>query len=178
MMILEHGRPADTADRKEKEIRTYDFLDRMGIPYDRIDHPPADTMEICNAKNAVLQATICKNLFLSNRQGTTFYLLMMPADKQFKTSVLSSQIGSSRLSFGSAEKMEEFLDVTPGSASVMGLINDRSRRVQLLIDADILKGEYFGCHPCINTSSLKIRTQDLLEKILPAIHHPPRIVHL
>ncbi len=177
-MTLENGRPKDTSGRLDKEIRVYDFLDRIGVTYQRIDHPPADTMEVCAAKNAILQATICKNLFLSNRQGTMFYLLMMPAEKQFRTSVVSKQVGSARLSFGSSEKMEEYLDVTPGSASVMGLINDTGRRVQLLIDADILTGEYFGCHPCINTSSLKIKTQDLLEKILPLIHHQPRIVHL
>ncbi len=177
-MVLEHGRPLSEAGRLEKELRVYDFLDRIGVSYDRIDHPPADTMEVCRAKNAILRATICKNLFLSNRQGTVFYLLMMPAEKHFKTSIVSKLIGSSRLSFGTDEKMAAFLDVTPGSVSVMGLINDTQNRVTLLIDSDILKGEFFGCHPCINTSSLKIKTQDLLEKILPAAHHIPKVIYI
>ena len=177
-MVLENGRPKDTTGRLDKEIRVYDFLDRIGVGYQRIDHPPADTMEICAEKNAILQATICKNLFLSNRQGTTFYLLMMPAQKQFKTAVVSKLVGSSRLSFGTPEKMAELLDVTPGSASVLSLINDTRCCVQLLIDADILSGEYFGCHPCINTSSLKISTKDLLEKILPLTHHSPRVIRI
>ena len=126
----------------------------------------------------VLDAVICKNLLLCNRQCTEFYLLMLPGDKHFKTSVLSKEIGSSRLSFAAPEYMEKFLDITPGSVSVLGLMNDGENHVQLLMDEDVLKGEYVGCHPCINTSSLRLRTADLMEKILPAVHHAPRIVTL
>ena len=126
----------------------------------------------------VLDAVICKNLLLCNRQCTEFYLLMLPGDKHFKTSVLSKEIGSSRLSFAAPEYMEKFLDITPGSVSVLGLMNDRENHVQLLMDEDVLKGEFIGCHPCINTSSLRLRTADLMEKILPAVHHEPRIVTL
>ena len=126
----------------------------------------------------MLDATICKNLLLCNRQNTAFYLLMIPGDKVFKTSVLSKEIGSSRLSFAKPEYMEEYLDITPGSVSVLGLMNDHDHHVQLLMDEDVLKGEYFGCHPCINTSSLRIRTSDLMEKIIPAMDHPARIVTL
>ena len=165
-MELFHGRPEDVTGRTDKEIAVYDYLDNLGISYDRVDHPPADTMEVCNEKNAVLKATICKNLVLCNRPETEFYLLMMPAEKQFKTKYLSSQIGSSRLSFAKPHYMEELLNVTPGSASVMALIFDREKRVKLLIDEDVLKGEYFGCHPVINTSSLKIKTTDLTDIIL------------
>ena len=175
-MTLFEGRPADSTGRLEKEIRTYDFLDSLGVRYQRIDHAPAMTMEVCTAIDEVLEATICKNLLLCNRQGTAFYLLMLPGNKVFKTSVLSKQIGSSRLSFASAEAMEQFLDITPGSVSVMGLMNDHENRVQLLMDKDILEGEYFGCHPCINTSSLRLKTDDLLHKIIPAMGHEPRMV--
>jgi Ala-tRNA(Pro) deacylase len=135
-------------------------------------------MEICEEIDRVLGATICKNLFLCNRQQTDFYLLMMPGDKPFKTKDLSAQIGSSRLSFATAEFMEQFLDITPGSVSVMGLMNDKDKRVRLLIDADVLKEEYVGCHPCINTSSLRLRTEDLREKIIPALAHEPTVVTL
>ena len=177
-MELMHGRPETNEGRLPKEILVYDFLDNLGVDYLRIDHEPAMTMEICADIDKTLEATICKNLLLCNRQATVFYLLMLPGSKVFKTSVLSKQIGSSRLSFASAEAMEEFLDITPGSVSVLGLMNDKDKRVQLLMDKDILEGEYFGCHPCINTSSLKLKTADLMEKIIPAMGHEPRIVNL
>ena len=177
-MELVNGRPADCSGRLSKEIRTYDFLDNLGIAYQRIDHEATMTMEACAAVDEVLDAVICKNLLLCNRQATDFYLLMIPGDKHFKTSALSKQIGSSRLSFADGKYMEEFLDITPGSLSVLGLMNDREHRVNLLMDEDILAGEFFGCHPCINTSSLRLRTQDLMEKIIPAMGHEPRMVTL
>ena len=177
-MVLQKGRPADTAGRLEKEIRSYDLLDSLGIEYDRIDHEPAMTMEVCEEIDRALGATICKNLFLCNRQQTDFYLLMMPGDKPFKTKDLSSQIGSSRLSFGSPEYMEQLVDITPGSLSILGLMNDKEGRVRLLIDKDVLSGEYIGCHPCINTSSLRIKTSDMVEKLIPALRHTPTLVEL
>ena len=177
-MKLEQGRPADCAGRLPKEVRVYDLLDQLGVEYQRIDHEAAMTMEACAAIDEVLDATICKNLLLCNRQCTVFYLLLLPGDKPFKTSILSKQIGSSRLSFAGAEYMERFLDITPGSLSILGLMNDREKKVKLLIDADVLKGEYFGCHPCINTSSLRLKISDLMEKIIPAMEHEPTIVEL
>jgi len=177
-MELVKGRPATNEGRLDKEIRCYDLLDKLGVEYQRIDHEAAMTMEACVEIDKVLDATICKNLLLCNRQNTAFYLLMIPGDKQFKTSVLSKEIGSSRLSFAKPEYMEDYLDITPGSVSVLGLMNDHDHHVQLLMDEDVLKGEYFGCHPCINTSSLRIKTADLMEKIIPAMDHPARIVVL
>ena len=170
-MELQKGRPADTAGRLEKEIRTYDLLDRLGVEYERIDHEPAMTMEDCKEVDQLLEAVICKNLFLCNRQKTAFYLLMIPDTKVFHTKDLSAQIGSARLSFAKPEYMEEFLDITPGSVSVMGLMNDKEHRVQLLIDEDVLDGEYIGCHPCINTSSIRFKVKDLIEKVIPAMVH-------
>jgi len=177
-MELVLGRPATNEGRLDKEIRVYDFLDNLGVSYGRIDHEAAMTMEACAQIDAVLDATICKNLLLCNRQKTAFYLLMMPGDKPFKTKELSAQIGSSRLSFADAEFMEEFLDITPGSLSVMGLMNDKDHRVRLLMDEDVTKGEYIGFHPCINTSSLRLKTRDLMEKIIPAMGHAPTMVVL
>lgn len=177
---LEKGRPADVTGRLEKEVRCYDLLDSLQIPYFRVDHrdEPAYTMEACERIDAVLSCTIVKNLFLCNRQQTSFYMLMMPDRKVFKTKELSKQIGSARLSFAPPEKMLEYLDIAPGSVSVLGLMNDRENHVQLLIDEDLRNSEFFGCHPCINTSSMKVRFQDILEKFLPAVHHAPEFVHL
>ena len=177
-MELYKGRPEDVSGREDREIRVYDLLDKLGIEYLCTDHKKTDTMEECNEIDKVLDVLICKNLFLCNRQQTDFYLLMMPADKPFKTKDLSAQIGSSRLSFATPEHMEKYLDITPGSVSVLGLMNDKDNRVKLLIDEDILKGEYFGCHPCINTTSLRIKTADLTRKIFPAMHHEPFPVHI
>ena len=176
---LYKGRPADTAGRLEKEIRTYDLLDSLQVPYERLDHDPMPTIEACQDVDKLLGIEICKNLFLCNAQKTAFYLLLIPGNKKFKTAALSKQIGSARLSFAGPEFMEEFLDITPGSVSVLGLMNDKEQRVRLLIDKDVLdKHEYIGCHPCINTSSLKLRTKDLLDIVLPAIRHPYTLVDL
>ena len=177
-MELVQGRPADWADRLPKEVRCYDLLDSLGVSYQRIDHEAAMTMEACAAIDEALEATICKNLLLCNRQHTAFYLLLLPGDKVFKTSVLSKEIGSSRLSFAGPEYMEQYLDITPGSLSILGLMNDHENQVQLLIDEDVLKGEFIGCHPCINTSSLRLKTADLVERIIPAMGHEPRMVIL
>lgn len=177
-MKKEKGRPCSSEGRLEKELRVYDFLDRIGITYDRVDHPHADTMEDCEEIDRILQADICKNLFLCNRQHTQFYLLMIRGDKKFKTKEISGQIGSSRLSFAEAEYMERFLDITPGSVSIMGLMNDTENQVRLLMDEDLLNGEYLGCHPCVNTSSLRLRTRDILDIFLPAVRHPVTTVRL
>ena len=177
-MIIYNGRPENTEGRLEKEIRSYDFLDALGINYTRVDHEAAMSMEACREIDTKIGTTICKNLFLCNRQQTEFYLLMMPAHKTFKTSIVSSQIGSSRLSFASPEYMLRFLDITPGSVSILGLMNDKEKKVKLLIDEDVLSGEYVGCHPCINTTSLRFRTEDLKSKVIPALGHPPRLIKM
>lgn len=196
MLTIYKGRPTDTSDRQQREIRVYDLLDDLKIDYDRLDHDAAMNMEVCDEINAAFgrmtleefkaepdgertsHAIICKNLFLCNRQKTKFYLLMIPGDKKFLTKNLSAQINSARLSFAGEEEMLKYLDITPGSVSVLGLMNDHDNAVQLLIDSDVLQSEYVGCHPCINTSSLRMKTRDLTEKILPAIHHSPIIVTL
>lgn len=169
---LVKGRPESEKGRLEKEIRTYDLLDSLGITYERVDHEEANTMEACAAVDEVLApAVICKNLFLCNTQKTKFYLLMIKNDKKFKTKEISKQINSSRLSFAPPEFMEQFLDITPGSASVMGLMNDKENNVQLLVDEDVLNAEYFGCHPCINTSSMRLKTSDVFGTFLEAVQH-------
>ena len=172
------GRPDSNEGRIFQEIRSYDLLDSLHIEFERVDHEAAETIEICLERSAVLGTRICKNLFLCNRQETVFYLLVMPADKQFKTSIVSSQLGVARLHFADEQHMEQFLELRPGSVSVLGLMNDRDNNVQLLIDRDILKQEYFACHPCINTSSLKFLRSELFEKLLPAMGHSPTFIDL
>ena len=178
MTELLFGRPASCEGREAREIAAYDLLDRLGISYTRVDHAPAATMEDCLAVEAVLGTAICKNLFLTNRQHTAYYLLLMPGDKPFKTKDLSAQIESARLSFASPEEMERLLGTTPGSASILGLANDLDREVSLLIDRDILAAAKIGAHPLVNTSSLGLSVSDLVEKFLPAVGHTYRTVTL
>lgn len=176
---LEKGRPENVEGRLEKEVRTYDLLDKLGIQYDRVDHEEANTMEACQKIDEVLfPAVICKNLFLCNAGKNKFYLLMIRNDKAFKTKDISKQIGSSRLSFAPSEYMEKYLDITPGSVSVLGLMNDKENDVKLIVDADILKSEYFGCHPCINTSSLRLKTTDVFDKFLQEVQHEYMVVEI
>lgn len=177
-MVLVKGRPENALGRLDKEIRVYDMLDALAIPYEHIDHEAAMTMEACAEIDKVLNATTCKNLLLCNRQKTNFYLLLMPSEKVFQTKELSAQLGVSRLSFASADAMEEFLDITPGSLSIMGLMNDKDFQVNLVIDKPVLDSEFIGFHPCINTTSLRVKTADLMEKIIPALKHTPTIVNL
>ena len=174
---LQLGRPADFSGRLPKEQRCYELLDSIGVEYARVDHEHADTIEACHEIESTLGALICKNLFLTNRQQTEFYLLLMPGDKPFKTKLLSKQIGTARLSFASPEHMERYLDITPGSVSVLGLMNDGGK-VHLVIDRDLLKDEFIGCHPCINTSTLRLRTEDVIGKLLPAVGHEYSLVEL
>ena len=178
MSPLEYGRPQSCEGRLKKEIKCYDFLDKIGVEYARVDHDAAMTMEACHEIDKILGAPTCKNLLLTNRQKTAFYILLMPADKPFKTKDLSAAIGTSRLSFAEGKYMEELLDITPGSLSVLGLMNDIDRDVTLLIDGELLSDEYIGCHPCINTTTLKIKMSDMTDKVIPALMHRPTVVTL
>ncbi|MGI5887760.1 MAG: prolyl-tRNA synthetase associated domain-containing protein [Oscillospiraceae bacterium] len=174
--VLHKGRPSD--QRIPKEMKCYDLLDSLGIEYWRVDHSPAMNMSDCSAIEPLIGVGITKNLFLRNRQGTAWYMLMMPGGKPFHTKDLSGQLGISRLSFGEAEMMEKLLDLTPGSVSIMGLMNDTAGKVRLLMDRDVVDHEFIRCHPCINTSTIRMRTSDVLEKLLPRIRHIPTIVVL
>lgn len=177
-MELIKGRPDNCEGRLDREVRVYDFLDSLGIEYFRTDHDEANTMEVCNEIDKVLGTLICKNLFLCNRQKTDFYLLMMPGDKPFKTKDITKQLGCSRLSFADSEAMLEYLDIKPGAVSIMGLMNDKDNKVRLVIDRAVVEEDTIGCHPCVSTSSLKIKTDDILNVYLPAVHHEPTFVEL
>lgn len=176
-MFPVEGRP-NAEGRLAKEMAVYDALDALQIPYLRVDHEAIFSVEACQEVDKALGIHICKNLFLCNSQKTRFYMLMMPGEKRFVTKEFCHQIQSSRLSFAPEEYMVKFLDITPGSVSVMGLLNDKDKQVQLVIDKDILEAEYLGCHPCINTSSLRVAMKDILEKFLPYVEHDYLVVDL
>ncbi|MCB5713368.1 prolyl-tRNA synthetase associated domain-containing protein [Lactonifactor longoviformis] len=177
-LTLEEGRPLYIQGRPQKEIRTYELLEKLQIPFQRIDHEPMYTIDACGEVDQVLGTEICKNLFLCNSRGTEYYLLLLPGRKKFITKEVSGKLGTTRLSFAGEAQMAEYLDLTPGSVSVMGLMNDTGCRVQLVIDREVKEQPSFACHPCINTSSIRMSTADLLEKFLPAVHHTPVFLEL
>ncbi|MDE6610201.1 MAG: prolyl-tRNA synthetase associated domain-containing protein [Muribaculaceae bacterium] len=168
-----NGRPTDGNDctRTDAEVQVYDFLDRTGVEYTTLCHQAAFTMEECEKVREAIGAPVFKNLFLTNKQQTQFYLLMIPADKPFKTKYLSSQLGCARLSFASAEAMMDLLHISPGAVSPMGLIHDSGHRVRLIVDRDLAGTDVYACHPCVNTASVAMSLTDLLDKVLPATGH-------
>lgn len=172
------GKPENADGRLPREMRVYDLLDSLGIEYIRADHKSAYTMEDCKAIDDALGVIMCKNLFLCTANQKQYFMLLMPDDKPFKTKDITAQIGTGRLSFGSSEKMLEYLDIEPGAVSIMGLMNDHDNHVQLLVDKDILSEEFLGCHPCVNTSSLKLKTADVFKSFINAVHHDMKVVEL
>lgn len=176
--VLYEGAPENLEGRCDAERECYRLLNELSIPFWRVDHDPADTIEDCKRVEDIIGVHICKNLFLQNRQGTVFYLLMMAGDKPFRTAEVSKLLGVSRLSFASAEKMQAFLGCTPGSVSILGLMHDRARRVTLLIDEDIWNADYIRCHPLKNTSTLKIETRVVKERFLPYVSHKPTVLRI
>ena len=177
-MTIETGRPADCSGRPEKECAVYDLLERLDIPFTRADHPAAFTMEECEAVSQALHTPICKNLFLCNQQKTAFYLLLLPASKPFRTKEITAQLGCARLSFAGEEQLASLLHLTPGSATIFGLQYDTENRVQLVVDRDLLDEAYFGCHPCINTSTIRLKTSDVFDRLTHALHHDYTLVTL
>lgn len=165
------GHPVDDVERTDAESAVYEFLDRVDVDYVTLTHPAAFTMEECEAVREAIGAPVFKNLFLTNKQQTLFFLLMIPADKPFKTKYLSSQLGCARLSFASSDAMKELLNIAPGAVSPMGLIHDKEHRVQLIVDRDLAVTERYACHPCVNTASVALSLTDLLEKVVPATGH-------
>ena len=178
MEISEIRTAAPAEGRAAVELETFALLDRLHIPYAWVAHETADTIADCDVVSEVLGISICKNLFLCNRQKTQFYLLCMGPDKPFHTKDLSHQIGSARLSFAPEENLWELLRCTPGSATILGLMNDTGHQVRLLMDREIYEAEYLSCHPCICTSSLKLKTADILWKFLPHTGHEVTVVDL
>ena len=174
--IFHNARPE--GELPPQESAAFDLLDTLGIDYDRVSHDAAFNMELCADVSAVLGVSVCKNLFLCNRQKTSFYLLCMPPDKPFHTKDLSAQINSSRLSFAPEDSLWELLHCHPGSATVLGLANDTEHRVQLLLDREVCDAPYMSCHPCICTSTLKLKTSDVLTRLLPHTGHTPIVVDL
>ena len=170
------GVPKDIDSRQEKERKCYDFLSKLGIDYEVVDHEEASDMDRCREIESVLGVKICKNIMLCNRQESRFFIFMMPGDKKYITKEFSKKIGMSRLSFAKEKYLKEFLNVSSGSVSVLALLNDTDNKVELVIDRDVIQQDHIRCHPCVNTSTLKIKTEDFLNKIIPALKKEVMII--
>ena len=170
------GVPKDIDSRQEKERKCYDFLSKLGIDYEVVDHEEASDMDRCREIESVLGVKICKNIMLCNRQESRFFIFMMPGDKKYVTKEFSKKIGMSRLSFAKEKYLKEFLNVSSGSVSVLALLNDTDNKVELVIDRDVIQQDHIRCHPCVNTSTLKIKTEDFLNKIIPALKKEAMII--
>lgn len=170
--------PEDVDKRMPLEQEMYKAFTKLNIPFERVDNDPASSMEECEAIDHVLNAPVRKDVFLCNQKKTSFFLLVMPADKAFDTASFSKKLGVSHMSFAPPEKMLEHLGTTPGSASVAGLLHDQDDYVQLILDKEVAEAEWFVCNTGINTTHLKFKTKDLIKKFLPYTHHRPRIVEL
>lgn len=168
--------PENITNATEKKV--FALLDKLKIPYECVTNDVVETMEECKEVDEALGTEIRKSIFLCNKKKTSFFLIVMPAEKSLDTATLSNKIGVPHLSFASAEYMEQHLGALPGSASVMGLINDEDDYVQLIIDKEVADEEWFGCNPGINTAHLKMKTTDLINKFLPKINHRAKIMSL
>lgn len=177
-MNITKGRPVGFETRSETERVIFDRLCELGIDFDTVDHEAAATMEVCDEIAAEIGCAIFKNLFLCNRQQSQFYLVLIPADKPFKTKYISSQLGCARLSFGSPVMMERLLGVSPGAVTPLGLVNDTERRIRVAVDRDLLSCAMAGCHPGVNTSTVRLALTDLLERYIPSTGHDVTLVDL
>ncbi len=175
-MKVYRTRPEDARSPAEEAV--YDLLEQLDIAFERVDHEPKETIFQCADVEQLLGISICKNLFLCNRQKTQYYLAVLPGGKKFETKKLSKLLGISRLSFAPQEMLPELLGLFPGSVSVLGLMNDTEGRVKLVMDREVAQQPFFGCHPCQNTTSLKLRTKDVLQRFLPYINHQAVILEL
>lgn len=156
----------------------YDTLNELNIPFQKIDNEAITSMEECEDVENALGVEIRKSIFLCNRTKSEFYLLVMPSKKRFNTKMFSEKVVCSRTSFASTEHLKSVLGLTPGSITIMGLVNDRSHTVQLVIDSEIVNEEWFGCNAGLNTSHIKLKTRDLLDIFLKHTGHKPIVVKL
>lgn len=158
--------------RTPQEERIYDLLEQLALPFLRVDHDHADTIEACLEVEGILGAKICKNLFLCDRQQTQFYLLLMPGDKPFKTKDLSPLLGCARLSFAGETHLARLLQTVPGSVSALELCFDSGHQVQLVIDRALLQDTHISGHPGQSTSTLRLTQEDLLRYVRATGHNP------
>ncbi len=150
------------------------YLDSLAIAHRSVTHPPLFTVEQSQALRGTIPGGHTKNLFLKDKRDTVF-LVVAPEDARVDLKTLHHQLGAQRFSFGSAALLEELLGVSPGAVTAFGAINDKSGRVNVVLDAGLMENAIINCHPLVNTMTTSIGRDDLI-KFLEATGHTPRIV--
>lgn len=151
-------------DREIKQ-KVYDKLNELNINYTADEHEAIFTIEELDKKGMYQRGEICKNLFLRDGSGKRHFLVVTPGHKEVDLKKVRAQIGSSRLSFGSAERLMNCLGLTQGSVSPFGVLNDKERRVELVFDKDLVNMDTLGFHPNINTATVWLSFEDMLKVI-------------
>ncbi len=148
--------------RDKRDLLSEQTLHKLNIPFVRYEHEAARTMEDCEDIGKEIGACHMKNLFLVNRQGTAFYLVLMDGHKSFRTAEVSKKLGVARLSFGTPEQLKTMLNLEPGAVTALGLLFDEKRVVNVVVDEDVLSYPYVCMHPCVSDASLAIKPEDLM----------------
>lgn len=165
-----------TSSRHKEDI--LQFLENQDVPYTLFEHEAKYTIEDCLLEPGLAQpgVTMPRNILLTNRQQTAFYLLIISPRKPFRTAVVSKLLGVSRLSFAPPERLMELMGLLPGAVSPLALLFDREKQVQLVVDDDLLSFEKLWFHPAVNTASVEIATRDFLRRVLPGMGRTPCVI--
>ncbi len=156
----------------------YGTLEKLQIPFERVDTDEAITMEDCVAIDEKLNMNMVKTLFLCNRQQTEFYLFVTVGNKPFRSKDFSSALGIARVSFAPAEQMETMLGTKIGAATVFSSLLDTDQRVQIIFDKDVLAEEWYGCSDGTTTGYMKVRTDDIYRRFLPFTKHTAAVIEV
>jgi len=155
----------------------YEFFDKGNIEYQRFDHPPVFTVEDVHRLTPDLPGAKTKNLFLRDKKGNRHFLVVLPADKRINLKALPKVLESSKISFGSPDRLMENLGVTPGSVSLFAIVNDQKNKVEVIIDESLWASEAFQFHPLVNTSTLVI-SRDSIKRFLAVTGHEAKIIDI
>jgi Ala-tRNA(Pro) deacylase len=155
----------------------YEFLDKGNIEYQRHDHPPVFTVEDVHRLTPDLPGAKTKNLFFRDKKGNRHFLVVVPADKRTNLKALPGILESSKISFGSPERLMDNLGVTPGSVSLLAIVNDQKNKVEVIIDESLWESDAFQFHPLVNTSTLVI-SRDNIKRFLDATGHEVKIMEI
>lgn len=178
MFISEVMTTAPEDERGALETKVYQELERLNISYERVDNDTVETMEECVEISEKLGAEIRKTIVCCNRQKTEFFLVVLPASKRFDSKLFAAMMRTARVSFASAEDMESLIGLTPGEASVMGILNDPEAKIKVVVDKAVADAEWFACNPGANTTHIRFKTKQLLDTFLPAENHKAEIIML
>ena len=164
--------------KNELNQKIYEAFAMLGISFERVENDETLTMEDCLAIDERLDVHTAKTLFLCNRQKTNYYLFPTRGDKPFVTKDFGKALGISRVSFASAEDLEKYIGVLPGASTILGVLMESAKNVHLVIDREIAEAEFLCCPDGTRTGYIKLRTSDVLEKLIPFSGHSYEVIDI